>query len=93
MGMAEFEFWATFSMVKSETTKPYIRAKKAMATNSSWATLAGRARAIQAALPRWAPIIGRLPWMMAVRNARIRAKCPISAVIVGFYLPAICPMP
>lgn len=35
---------------------------------------AGRAKAIQDGVPRWAPISGRMPWARETQSARISAK-------------------
>src|SRR5215472_6749322 len=59
----------------------YARQEKAMATKMNCAWPAGMPTAIHELLPRCAPIMGMVAWIMASRSARINANCPISGTI------------
>ena len=72
---------ATYTTEKSSRTNEATRQAAATSTSTNTARAAGRARLIQAALFRAAPMIGNVPSTSATASATISEKLPSSAII------------
>ena len=82
IGSCEFELVATFNTEKSFWMKDHARQPKAIATKVNWPCAAGRAISIHTGLTRAAPKMGNTPCTTASNNARIKANCPISGIMI-----------